>query len=380
MFIYQSLPFFPTASSSMLSLSSFSLFFSKPSSARLMTCSPSSTPRQHTSPSLSSQRAAHLQAVTGEWLALTLGLSPLGTPAPTPPPLPSNFQLDYERLDSPAASALGPFPFLTPCTLTSPLKEGHFVPISSPKSFMSPDPSPSPQAYLTSASFTPSPISPTFGCSPKCGSVIEVNTSLKPGLLEKEQHFPDRCGLDQMDLPRYCSPIDLVVYEPGEMSSSSKFPLPSRETEEDVCEELVSIIQASQAKRPTVKTAEFYSQELTASENLPKLFIEEDPSEDSRAYSDPQSTNTFTPVHPVCNLMSEHEVGFSLVVLIFCVSVLIRAVFLTNPYLSISKVYTSQYMLDAEFRYFLNLSTSFLPVSRLKVPLCVHHPLTLQCL
>ncbi|MCJ8734119.1 hypothetical protein PDJAM_G00231750 [Pangasius djambal] len=280
---------------------------SRPSSARL--CSPSSTPRQHTSPSLSCQRAAHLQAVTGEWLALTLGLSPSGTPAPTPPPLPSNFQIDYERLDSPAASAS-----LTPCTLTPPLKEGHFVPISSPKSYMSPDPSPSPQAYLTSASFTPSPISPTFDSSPKCGSVIEVNTSLKPGLLEKEQHFSDSCGFDKLDSPRSCYPNDLVVYEPEEQPSSSKFPLSSRETEEDVCEELVSIIQASQAKRPILETAEFHRQELTASEDLPKLFIEEDPSDDSRAYSDSHSSNTFTPVHLVCSEMSEHEVVFGLVV------------------------------------------------------------------
>lgn len=291
-----------------------SLFFPKPSSARLMTCSPSSTPCQHTSPPLSSQRAAHLQAVTSEWLSLTLGLSPSGTPAPTPPPLPSNFQLDYERLDSPAASALGPFPSPTPCTLTPPLKEGHFVPISSPKSYMSPDPSPSPQAYLTSASFTPSPISPTFDYSPKCGSVIEVNTSLKPGLLEKDQHFSDSYGFGKLDSPSSCCPIDLVVYEPDEQPSSSKFPLTSRETEEDVCEELVSIILASQAKRPVVETADFHRQELNASEHLPKLFIVEDPSEDSKDYSVSHSSHTFTPVHLVCSEMSEHEVVFGLVV------------------------------------------------------------------
>ncbi|XP_060740549.1 sorbin and SH3 domain-containing protein 2 isoform X1 [Tachysurus vachellii] len=280
---------------------------SRPSSAHLMTCSPSSTPRQHTSPSPSSQRAAHLQAVTGEWLALTLGLSPSGTPAPTPPPLPFNFQPDYERLDSPAATARGPFPSLMSGTLTPPLKEGHFVPISSPKSYMSPEPSPSPQAYLTSASFTPSPISPTFDSSPKCGSVIEVNTSIKPGLLEKEQRFSDGFGFEKLDSPRSCCPIDLVVYEPDEQPSSLKFPLSSRETEEDVCEELVSIIQASQANHPIVKTSEFYRQDLTASEDLPKLFIEEDQSEDRRAYSDSQSSNTFTPVRPVCSLMSDHE-------------------------------------------------------------------------
>ncbi|TSP25388.1 Sorbin and SH3 domain-containing protein 2 [Bagarius yarrelli] len=280
---------------------------SRPSSAHPMTCSPTSTPRQHTTPSLSSQRAAHLQSVTSEWLALTLGLSPSGTPAPTPPPLPSNFQTEYERLDSSAATTLGPSPYLTPCTLSPPLKEGHFVPISSPKSYMSPDPSPSPQAYLTSGSFTPSPISPTFDSSPKCGSVIEVNTSPKPVLLRKEQQFLDSSSFDQLNSSRSYCPIDLVVYEPGEQPTSSTFPLSSRELEEDVCEELVSIIQASQAKHPIVETAEFYRQEPSASEDLPKLFIEEDPNEDIRAYLNTQSSNTFSPVRPVCSLMSEHE-------------------------------------------------------------------------
>ncbi|KAI5105204.1 sorbin and SH3 domain-containing protein 2 isoform X10 [Silurus meridionalis] len=272
----------------------------RPSSARLTACSPTSTPRQQTSPSpfLSSQRAAHLQAVTGEWLALTLGLSPSGTPAPTPPPLPSNFHLDFERQDSPAASALGPFPLL---------KEGHFVPISSPKSYMSPEPSPSPQAYLTSASITPSPISPTFDSSPKFGSVIELNTSPNPGLLGKKLDFSDNCDFEKLDSHRSGCPIDLVVYEPDEQPSSSKFPLSFRETEEDICEELVSIIQASQAKCAVVERAEFDREDHTASEDLPKLFIEEDPSEYSKAFTDHQSSNTFTPVRPVCSEMSEHE-------------------------------------------------------------------------
>ncbi|KAM9470230.1 uncharacterized protein Hap1MRO34_012259 isoform 5-T6 [Clarias gariepinus] len=284
---------------------------SRPSSARVMTSSPSSTPRQHTSPSLSSQRAAHLQAVTGEWLALTLGLSPSGTPAPTPPPFPSNCQLDYERLDSPAAPALGPLPSLMPCSLTPSFKEGHFLPISSPKSHMSPEPSPSPQAYFTSASFTPSPISPTFDSSPKCGSMIEVNTSSKPGLLEKEIPFSESCALDKLESSKSCCPIELVVHEPDEQSSSSKFPLSSRDIEEDVCEELVSIIQASQAKRPVVEGAKCHRLEVPASEDLPKLFIEEDPHEESRAYPDSQSSNTFSPVHPVYSEMSEHEAEVS---------------------------------------------------------------------
>ncbi|XP_062856496.1 sorbin and SH3 domain-containing protein 2 [Trichomycterus rosablanca] len=282
---------------------------SRPSSTCPITF-PSSTSQQITSPSRGSQRAANLQTITGEWLALTLGLSPSGTPAPTPPPLPSSFQYDFERLDlllspSPAASpaVLGPSPSLTPRTLTPALKDGHFVPISSPKSYMSPEPSPSPLPYLTSASFTPSPISPTFDCSPKCNSVIEAYKPMSQ--LEKEPSFSEI--MDTLDSLRSCTPNELVVYEPHEKPLSSKFILSSREPEEDVCEELVSIIKASQSKSPLVKSEGFYRHDLTDPEELPKLYIEEDPSEATGAYSDSLSSNTFTPVCPERSDMSESE-------------------------------------------------------------------------
>ncbi|KAI4897251.1 hypothetical protein NFI96_024620, partial [Prochilodus magdalenae] len=263
----------------------------------------------HPSLSPSAQRAAHLQAVTGEWLSLTLGLSPSATPAPTPPPLPSSFQHDVERLD---LLVSGLSPAFKPCTLTPALKEGHFIPISSPKSYMSPDPSPSPQPYLTSASFTPSPISPTFNSSPRPDSVIEVPLSQKPtGSLEKEQPVTDikgSRGSDKSDSPKSCSPVDLVVYEPSEHPLSSKYTVLSREAEDDVCEELVSIIQASLSKSPTVEEESSYRPAPTAvTEELPKLFIEEEPSEASRAFLEPQLPNTFTPVCPVRDEMSELE-------------------------------------------------------------------------
>ncbi|KAL7885801.1 hypothetical protein AOLI_G00060960 [Acnodon oligacanthus] len=282
---------------------------SRPSSSRPTPSSSfsSSTPHQHHSLSPSTQRAAHLQAVTGEWLSLTLGLSPSATPAPTPPPLPSSFQHDNERLDPPI---FGHSPALTPCNLTPALKEGHFIPISSSKSYMSPDPSPSPQPYLTSASFTPSPISPTFSSSSRPDSVIEVPIGQRLiGSLEKEQPFSDikdSCSSAKSDSPKSCSPVDLVVYEPHEHPLSSKYTLSSREAEDDVCEELVSIIQASQSKSPTVEEAGCYRPApTTVTEELPKLFIEEEPSEASRAYSEPQLPNTFTPVCPVRDELSE---------------------------------------------------------------------------
>uniref|UniRef100_A0A3B4D262 Sorbin and SH3 domain containing 2b n=1 Tax=Pygocentrus nattereri TaxID=42514 RepID=A0A3B4D262_PYGNA len=285
----------------------------RPSSSRPTPSSSFSSSHQHPSLSHSTQRAAHLQAVTGEWLSLTLGLSPSATPAPTPPPLPSSFHHDNERLQLPI---LGHSPALTPCNLTPALKEGHFIPISS---YMSPNPSPSPQPYLTSTSFTPSPISPTFSSSSRPDSVIEVPIGQRLiGTLEKEQPFSDMkdsCSSTKSESPKSCSPVDLVVYEPHEHPLSSKYTLSSREAEDDVCEELVSIIQASQSKSPTMEEAGYYRPApTTLTEELPKLFIEEEPSEASRACSEPQLPNTFTPVCPVRDELSELQVAFGLVV------------------------------------------------------------------
>uniref|UniRef100_A0A8C1S1D2 Sorbin and SH3 domain containing 2b n=1 Tax=Cyprinus carpio TaxID=7962 RepID=A0A8C1S1D2_CYPCA len=273
---------------------------SKPSSAHTLFNSPSPSVRPLSSSSPSPQRAAHLQAITSDWLALTLGLSPSGTPAPTPPPFPSNFQPYYEVLDSaispsPVSSMLGRSPALTPHTSTPALKEGHFIPITSPKSYMSPDPSPSPQPYLTSASFTPSPTSPIFDSSPRSSSAIEILSD------RKDLHKPGETGPAKLR-----SPIDLVVLE------AHKSPLdilPPKDPEDDLCEELVSIIKASQSNGTFKEEEGFYRQEPNITEKLPRLFIEEELKEDSSFLHEPLPSNTFTPVQPAHSEGSDVEQG-----------------------------------------------------------------------
>ncbi|XDV37127.1 hypothetical protein PO909_006786 [Leuciscus waleckii] len=286
---------------------------SRLSSARTLYNSPSPTVRPFSSSSPSPQRAAHLQAITSEWLALTLGLSPSGTPAPTPPPFPSNFQPYYEVLDSaispsPASSMLSRSPALTPRNFTPALKEGHFIPISSPKSYMSPEPSLSPQPYLTSTSFTPSPTSPSFDASPRSGSVIEILSSQKSDLPEKElQLFSDyHYKPGQTDPPKLCSPIDLVVFDAHESPLDI---LSSKEPEDDICEELVSIIKASQSKGTFEEEEGFYCQEPDIMEKLPRLFIEEEPKEDNSLLNEPLTSNTFAPVQPAQSEGSDIEIS-----------------------------------------------------------------------
>ncbi|KAK9963025.1 hypothetical protein ABG768_006248 [Culter alburnus] len=288
---------------------------SRPSSARTLYNSPSPTVRPFSSSSPSPQRAAHLQAITSEWLALTLGLSPSGTPAPTPPPFPSNFQPYYEVLDSaispsPASSMLGRSPALTPRSSTPALKEGHFIPIFSPKSYMSPEPSLSPQPYLTSASFTPSPTSPSFDTSPRSASVIEILSSQKSDLPEKELQLFSDCKdhykPGQTDSPKLRSPIDLVVFEAHESPLDI---LPPKDPDDDLCEELVSIIKASQSKGTFIEEEGFYRQEPDIMEKLPRLFIEEEPKEDNGFLNEPLTSNTFAPVQPAQSEGSDSEMS-----------------------------------------------------------------------
>ncbi|XP_041759935.2 sorbin and SH3 domain-containing protein 2 isoform X3 [Coregonus clupeaformis] len=352
----------------------------KPSSMRPR-FSPSSpslsfrTPRSSlsSSPSPSTQRA-HLQAITNDWINLTLGLSPSCTPAPTPPPYPNSSLLaDLEalstlvspspypapghRLVSPSpAPTFGSVPS-TPRNLTPSLREGHFIPITSPKAPIypcSPEPSPSPLPSLPTTSggtsFTSSPTSPMFW-SPKYGSVVDLsqiqnNTSIKP-IIDSQQEKPfdplsDPAALSPTS-PKACSPINLVVYEPSDcpshtdppsqrenivelnqfistehnlstneinqfmdnnlstkeinqfMEDSIKDQVVDQEQEDDLCEELVSIIQGGdQSKGDFSSQGEgFYRQASDVTEELPKLFIEEEPAE-SRQMAPPY--NTFTPV------------------------------------------------------------------------------------
>ncbi|KAG7461831.1 hypothetical protein MATL_G00195260 [Megalops atlanticus] len=243
---------------------------------------------------------AHLQAVTNEWIALTLGLSPASTPAPTPPPLPASLLSELEALDSlvsPTPLAAFP-PSPLPRNHTPALKEGHFIPITSPKAYTySPEPSPSP--YLASPSYSPSPASPMFDHGHKYDSGDIFSHNGKPIDSEEKQTLsvPDRkegCYTEPSSSPKHESAIDLVVYEPSERPSSGREPFSVKDQEEDICEELLSIIQGSQSKNEFSQEAGFYRPAPDVTEELPVLYIEEDPCESSRTTA---VFNTISPVH-----------------------------------------------------------------------------------
>ncbi|XP_064201147.1 putative uncharacterized protein DDB_G0290521 [Anguilla rostrata] len=231
---------------------------------------PSPPPRNRSLPSAAPQRAP-LQTVTNEWIALTLGISPSSTPAPTPPPFPASLLSELEALDP----LLSPTPVGAGGRTQTPrnhtpvaLKEGHFIPITSPKAPYSPDPSPSPLQYLASPSFSSSPASPMFG-----GSGDIFTHDAKPA--------PDRKEVGLAEAQASHEPIDLMVREPIQGPSFNSEPF-SKDQEEELCEELLSIIQGSQSQGEFSREEGFYRQAPDITEELPLLYIEEDPIENSR--------------------------------------------------------------------------------------------------
>ncbi|KAG9347001.1 hypothetical protein JZ751_005928 [Albula glossodonta] len=272
-----------------------SLGSSKPSSTRPHFSTPSPTPRHRSSPALSPQRA-HLQAITSEWIALTLGVSPSSTPAPTPPPFPTSLLSELEALDSLVSPTP---PSLSPRNHTSTaFKEGHFIPITSPKAYpCSPEPSPSPLQYLASPSYSPSPASPMFDHAHKCGSGdISPHNGKLADLQEKQGPLvPERREVCYTEPPTSPKPIGLDVCEPIEQPSSIKEPFSSaKDQEEDLCEELLSIIQGSQSQGGFSQGGGYYRQAPDVTEELPLLYIEEDPKESSRT---DVVFKTISPIH-----------------------------------------------------------------------------------
>ncbi|KAJ8015150.1 hypothetical protein DPEC_G00023160 [Dallia pectoralis] len=320
-------------------------------------------------PSQSTQRA-HLEAITNDWINLTLGLSSPSTPGPTPPPYPNSCLLaDLEALS--ALASRSPYPVsgyglalpsaarppgntpLVPYSPAPSFSEGHFIPITSPKAPIYPssaEHSPSPLLSFTSSggtSFASSPTSPSFG-SPECGSVVDLsqiqNSPVIKPIVESQRAKAAAPMSEAMSpsptSPNTCSPIHLVVYEPGDCPVHSDQPAqshhpsdndpPSQQTEEpelsqyitvrdklsakektqfmvdfakdqevnqeqddDLCEELVSIIQQGQQSNEGFYRDGFHRQEPHVMETLPKLFIEEEPVESRKTTP---SHNTFAPV------------------------------------------------------------------------------------
>ncbi|XP_072451762.1 sorbin and SH3 domain-containing protein 2 isoform X19 [Chiloscyllium punctatum] len=217
-----------------------------------------------------------VNSTTNEWISLTVGLSPVNTTAPTTPPFPDNRVSDLVTILSVTSYQSEP----TPSTnIASCEKWSNFIPVtsanslpSSPKSLHHSVCQPSSHSVLSSPMFS-------FHTMPH-GYDANMKQNAK-----KRQEFPQRLktlssvngeATDTME-------VSLVITEPFEGSSPEKLLQVRDEQEQELCEELQSIIDGSQSKSNGIKHTCFYGHNSDPNKELPALFIEEDPSEVCKA-------------------------------------------------------------------------------------------------
>lgn len=236
----------------------------------------------------------NFEALTSEWLSLTVGCSPSITHVPTPPPFPDHFLAQVEKPNALPLTVLQP----EQCSAHGVTSlDGHFVPITPPKTLSG--------HHLT----IPSPFSDTTLSSPVIQELIAPSISgTYIDSIENEKQFK---YLDQTDSNGTISAkevsevfsdhrstsetpgIDLVVSECTTGSSSPRNLASLDEQEEEICQELVTIIQGGQLNS---QDSGFYRCE-PQTEQHPRLYIEEDVA----------SGNIKPPVESIAQPVISHE-------------------------------------------------------------------------
>uniref|UniRef100_A0A670IPM1 Sorbin and SH3 domain containing 2 n=1 Tax=Podarcis muralis TaxID=64176 RepID=A0A670IPM1_PODMU len=238
----------------------------------------SSPPLRYRSSPCPDSNKGNLQAVTDEWLSLTLAVSPSSTPSPTPPPFPKLFLSDLEELGTLALtgpqSVLGHSDNITP-----QVKHGHFVPITSPKASHSIPESPtSPQPFSSSACKSPPPAT-WFHDSVRKPVTNSVNLSeskcsnfreLRGSLTKERKNFSQTT----LEVQGIAGPA-LVLSKEDPLFRTL---METDEPEEEICEELLAIIQGGRSK---CKDSGFYRRAPDVTEQLARLHIEEELSHDN---------------------------------------------------------------------------------------------------
>ncbi|XP_058883203.1 sorbin and SH3 domain-containing protein 2 isoform X3 [Acipenser ruthenus] len=276
---------------------------SKKTSSHPRFSTPSPTLRHHSSPSLIPQKHPDIQAVTSEWISLTVGMSPSCTPAPTPPPFPSSLLSDLEELNYLAPLASTSLGTTSPRTITSQVQKGHFIPITSPKALSSSSETiHSPQPYLVPRSLSPFLTSSLrHERAHKCGSDMTLAEKKTKDISEKQSRNSidvegkEASFSDTMESYKHRETGNLVISESFEPRSSDKTQQVREDQEEELCEELLSIIQGNH-NGGLQKDTGFYRRAADVLEELPKLYIEEEPGE---------SKKTSTPSKSVAHVTNE---------------------------------------------------------------------------
>ncbi|XP_058048244.1 sorbin and SH3 domain-containing protein 2 isoform X4 [Ahaetulla prasina] len=224
-------------------------------------------PPRYRSSSYTDSNKRHLQAITDEWLSLTLGFSSSSTPSPPPPPpFPKSFLSGLEEFDSLPLAGLEKTRYLSD-NVTPQIKHGHIVPVPSSKaSHVFPESSPKP---LSSSTCISSP--PPATHFHDHGHKFEWNhfKGMKEIPTIKEKKSPSNPVPEMQNIAGHALPLakeDLLSKTLKEVGK-----------QEELFEELLSIIQGEQSKS---KDLSFYRGAPEMPEELARLHIEEEPNLD----------------------------------------------------------------------------------------------------
>lgn len=222
----------------------------------------------------------NLESVTSEWLSLTVGGSSSITPTPTPPPFPDHFLGQIEKPHALPLTVLQP----EQCSsddVSCRIKDGHFVPITSPQTSSGHHltiPSPFPDTTLSSpvieqltVPFTPGTNTDSIMNENQFKYLDQTDSKGPKSAKEATEFFPDHRSASETP------GIDLVVLEFATGSSSPGNLALQDEQEEEICQELVTIIQGGQLKS---QDSGFFRCE-PQTEQHPRLYIEEDLASDT---------------------------------------------------------------------------------------------------
>ncbi|ETE63913.1 Sorbin and SH3 domain-containing protein 2, partial [Ophiophagus hannah] len=218
-------------------------------------------PPRYRSSSYPDSNKRHLQAITDEWLSLTLGFSSSSTPSPPPPPpFPKSFLSGLEEIGSLPLTGLEKTGYLSD-NVPPQIKHCHTLPVPSSKaSHVFPDSSPKP--FSSSTCISPPPTTHFHDQGHKFEwnhfkgmkeiPIIKEKKTLSNPAPEMQNIAGHTLALSKEDL------LSKTLKEVGK--------------QEELCEELLSIIQGEQSKS---KDLSFYRRAPEMPEELARLHIEE---------------------------------------------------------------------------------------------------------
>ncbi|XP_071663717.1 sorbin and SH3 domain-containing protein 2 isoform X18 [Patagioenas fasciata] len=214
-----------------------------------------------------------LQAATSDWFSRTVGFSPSSLCTLPPPPLPDSFLCDLEELNSLALTSQSVA--VSPGNSIHRLKDDHFIP-NTEVSLSSPTALPLP--FLESTSASPSASSShDIAYKHTCKNTEPGKDEDLRGILDSSVIEVPRGLSDTMRKGEHVGAICNIPL-PHEGGSVSRALAATAENEEEICTADLAVHIGDESKP---QESDFYRETQETTEELPRLYIEEDPGNDN---------------------------------------------------------------------------------------------------